>query len=64
MRNRQSPHGDYDHVGEAVDLINNFEINRVYFNEGDFGGNETKIMVLLQKKNTNYQLMLIQLLKI
>ncbi len=47
-------HGDYDHVGEAINLVNNFKVNHVYFNEGEFVGNEIKIIDLLEKKNIDY----------
>ncbi len=36
MRNRQSPHGDYDHMGEAINLVNNFKVEKVIFNCGEF----------------------------
>ena len=27
-------HGDYDHLGEAINLINNFRIRKIYINDG------------------------------
>ena len=36
-------HGDYDHLGEAVRLIEGFEVNYVFFNEGEFNYNEKDI---------------------
>ena len=53
MHNRQSPHGDHDYLGEAVDLVNNFDVERVYFNEGELNGNEKKVISSLSK-DTNY----------
>ena len=32
MHKRMSPHGDYDHMGEAINLINNFKVDKVIFN--------------------------------
>ena len=47
-------HGDYDHLGEAINLIDNFNIKAVYFNEGNINYNEEKIITLLKKKNIYY----------
>ena len=33
-----SPHGDFDHVGEAINLVNNFKVEKVIFNCGEFNG--------------------------
>ena len=30
MRKRMSPHGDYDHMGEAINLVNNLENSQIY----------------------------------
>ena len=40
MHKQLSPHGDYDHMGEAINLVNNFKVEKVIFNCGDF--NELK----------------------
>ena len=40
MHKRISPHGDYDHMGEAINLVNNFKVEKVIFNSGEF--NELK----------------------
>ena len=31
MRKRISPHGDYDHMGEAINLVNNFKVKKSNF---------------------------------
>ena len=36
MHKRQSPHGDFDHMGEAINLVNNFKVEKVIFNCGEF----------------------------
>ncbi len=54
MHKIQLPHGDYDHLGEAINLINNFNIKTVYFNEGNINYNEKKIITLLKNKNIYY----------
>jgi competence protein ComEC len=46
-------HGDQDHLGEAVDLVNNFDVERVYFNEGELNANEKEVISSLSK-DTNY----------
>ena len=28
MHKRISPHGDYDHMGEAINLVNNFKVEK------------------------------------
>ena len=28
MHKRMSPHGDYDHMGEAINLVNNFKVEK------------------------------------
>ena len=47
-------HGDYDHVGETINLINNFKVMRVFFNEGNINYNEKMIIDVLEKKNIYY----------
>lgn len=34
MHKRMSPHGDFDHMGEAINLVNNFKVKKVIFNCG------------------------------
>ena len=29
MHKRMSPHGDFDHMGEAIHLVNNFKVEYV-----------------------------------
>ena len=36
LTNHQSPHGDYDHMGEAINLVENFKVEKVTFNCGEF----------------------------
>ena len=39
----QSPHGDYDHMGEAINLVDNFKVEKVIFNCGEFNELEQKL---------------------
>lgn len=48
-------HGDFDHLGEAFDLINNFKIKKVIFNSGKSNINEKNIKKLLKDKNIPYK---------
>ena len=36
LHRRISPHGDYDHMGEAINLVENFKVEKVIFNCGEF----------------------------
>ena len=36
MYKRMSPHGDYDYMGEAINLVNNFKVEKVIFNCGPY----------------------------
>lgn len=47
-------HGDYDHMGEAINLVNNFKIERVIFNCGVYNDLENELIKVLEKKNINY----------
>ena len=54
MRNRQSPHGDYDHMGEAINLVENFRVEKVIFNCGEFNDLELDLIKVLDKKKIPY----------
>lgn len=47
-------HGDYDHLGEAINLINDFKVENVIFNNDSYNENENKIIKLLESKNIKY----------
>ena len=48
-------HGDNDHLGEAINLVNNIKINKVLFNNGNINNNENRIINLLTKKKIKYK---------
>ncbi len=54
MHKRVSPHGNYDHMGEAINLVNNFKVEKVIFNCGGFNNLEQQLMKLLDKKKIPY----------
>ena len=47
-------HGDYDHLGNAADIINDFKIKRVVFNCGNFNELEQELIKVLDKKKIPY----------
>ena len=36
VHKNKSPHGDYDHMGDAINVIENFKVDKVIFNCGKF----------------------------
>jgi len=49
-----SSHGDYDHMGEAINLVNNFKVEKVIFNCGEFNELELELIKVLDKKKIPY----------
>jgi len=47
-------HGDYDHMGEAINLVENFKVEKVIFNCGEFNELEQELINVLDKKKINY----------
>lgn len=47
-------HNDYDHMGEAFDLLNNFRVDNVIMNSGKINEMENKLIPLLKSKKVNY----------
>ena len=47
-------HGDYDHMGEAINLVNNFKVEKVIFNCGPYNDLEKELIKVLDKKHINY----------
>ena len=47
-------HGDYDHMGEAINLVNSFNVDKVIFNCGSFNDLEKSLIKVLEKKNIPY----------
>lgn len=48
-------HGDYDHMGEAVYLIDNIEVKQVIFNQGGFNNLEKQLIEELEKEDILYK---------
>ena len=47
-------HGDYDHMGDAINLVNNFKIEKVIFNCGKFNDLEKELIKVLDKRKIKY----------
>ena len=47
-------HGDFDHMGEAVNLVNNFKVENVIFNCGPYNDLEKELIKVLDKKKIKY----------
>ena len=47
-------HGDYDHMGEAINLVENFKVEKVIFNCGEFNDLEQELIRTLDKKKIPY----------
>ena len=47
-------HGDYDHMGETINLVNNFKVEKVIFNCGEFNDLEKELIKVLDKKKIKY----------
>ncbi len=47
-------HGDYDHMGEAINIVNKFKVDKVIFNCGSYNDLEKKLMTALKNKKIKY----------
>ena len=47
-------HGDYDHMGEAINLVENFKVEKVIFNCGEFNELEQDLIKVLDKRKIPY----------
>ena len=47
-------HGDFDHMGEAINLVNNFKVEKVIFNCGTYNDLEKELIKVLDKKKIKY----------
>ena len=47
-------HGDYDHMGEAINLVNNYKVDKVIFNCGEYNDLEKELIKVLDKKKIKY----------
>ena len=51
MHKRMLPHGDFDHMGDAINLVNHFKVEKVVFNCGKFNDLEKELTEVLDRKH-------------
>ena len=44
MHKHMSIHGDFDHMGEAINFVNNFKVDKVILNCGSYNDLEKDLM--------------------
>ncbi len=49
-------HGDYNHVGDVINLVNNFKVGNMVFNCGEFNDLERELIKVLEKNKLRYYL--------
>ena len=54
MHKRVSPHGDYDHMGDTLNVIENIKVKKVIFNCGEYNDLEQDLIKVLDKKKIPY----------
>ncbi|MGN1323341.1 MAG: ComEC/Rec2 family competence protein [Bacilli bacterium] len=54
MHKRISPHGDYDHMGDTLNVIENIKVKKVIFNCGEYNDLEQDLIKVLDKKKIPY----------
>ena len=47
-------HGDFDHMGEAIHLVNHFRVEKVIFNCGPYNDLEKELIKVLDRKHIKY----------
>lgn len=52
MHKRIPPYGDFDHIGETINLVENFKVEKVILNCGPYNDLEKELIKVLDKKNT------------
>ena len=48
-------HGDMDHIGSSYKLVENFSVDKVYFNNNEYNENELRLIKILKENNIYYQ---------
>lgn len=54
VHKRMSSHGDYDHMGEGITLVESFKVGKVIFNSGKYNDLELALIQVLNEKNIPY----------
>ena len=53
MHKRCLPHVNYGYMREAINLVNNFNVEKAIFNCGEFNDLEKELIKVLDKKKLN-----------
>ena len=48
------PHGDYDHIGESINIVNNIKIENVILNCGPYNDLDKNLIKVLEDKKIKY----------
>ena len=48
------PHGDYDHMGDTLNVIENIKVKKVIFNCGEYNDLEKDLIKTLNKNKIKY----------
>ena len=54
MQELMSPHGELDHMGEAINIVNDFKVEKVILNCGSFSNLETDLIKVLNNNQIPY----------
>ena len=54
MHKRVSPHGDYDHMDDTLNVIENIKVKKVIFNCGEYNDLEKDLIKILNKNKIKY----------
>ena len=54
MHKPMLPHGYLNHMGESINLVNNFKVEKVIFNCGPYNDLEQELIKVLDKKKIKY----------
>ena len=49
-------HGDYDHMGDSIYFLNNFQVSNVIFNSNEMNDLEQELLEELKRKKINYNI--------
>ena len=50
-------HGDFDHLGNSYSLVDNFNVDKLYFNHNSYNKNELRLIKKLKYNNIKYEKM-------
>ena len=54
VHKNKSPHGDTDHMGESINLVQNFNVKKIILNNNDYNNLELNLIKNLKKLNIPY----------